>query len=77
MSGQAKEIISSLKFNNYIVKNVIFKYNENFNDEPVKITFNINKQVVCNKDNSAEVTLIVDVFDEDFKKIIRFICILK
>ncbi len=69
MSGQDKDIKSSLKFNDYIVKNIIFKYNEGFNGEAVKISFNITRKVLYkNEDNnSAEVTLFVDIFDDKFE----------
>ncbi len=64
MSGQAYDIKSNLRFINYVVNEIRFKYNDQFKMESVKIDFNVKKNIAYNEqNNSAVVTLDVNVFD--------------
>lgn len=53
---------SKLIFNNYIVDQIIFKYNRNFKDKPVDIDFSILKNTK-KIDNKMEVTLETTIFE--------------
>ena len=65
MSGQAYDIKSNLRFINYVVNEIRFKYNDQFKMESVKIDFNVKKNIAYNEqNNSAVVTLDVNVFDD-------------
>ncbi|HBK67411.1 MAG TPA: hypothetical protein DDZ91_02100 [Firmicutes bacterium] len=65
MSGQAYDIKSNLRFINYVVNEIRFKYNDQFKMESVKINFNVKKNIAYNEqNNSAVVTLDVNVFDD-------------
>lgn len=57
---------SKLIFNKYIVKDVLFEYNENFKERPVEIEFKINKNVNYDKDRMI-VDLKVKIFEKDDK----------
>lgn len=54
---------SKLIFNKYIVKEVLFEYNENFKEKPIDIKFKINKNTSYDKDK-----MIVDLETEIFEK---------
>lgn len=57
---------SKLIFNKYIVKKVLFEYNENFKEKPVDVEFKINKNISYNK-NKMIVDLNVKIFEKDDK----------
>lgn len=66
-----EEIKSVLRFENYIVKKVLFKYNMQYNnDEAIDIKFDIDADYCINEeDGSMQVTLETYVFnDEDTAK---------
>ena len=44
---------SKLIFNKYIVKEIKFKYNENFKEKPVEILFNISKNIKYENNKKA------------------------
>ena len=46
MSGQAYDIKSNLRFINYVVNEIRFKYNDQFKMESVKIDFNIMSKTI-------------------------------
>lgn len=57
---------SKLIFNKYIVKNIEFKYNENFKEKPVDILFDISKNTeYVGKDMNVD--LKVNIFNEEDK----------
>ena len=57
---------SKLIFNKYIVKDILFEYNENFKEKPVEIEFKINKNINYDKDKMI-VDLKVEIFEKDDK----------
>lgn len=57
---------SKLIFNKYIVKEIKFKYNENFKEKPVEILFNISKNIKY-ENNKMNVDLKVDIFEDNDK----------
>ena len=57
---------SKLIFNKYIVKEIKFKYNENFKEKPVEILFDIKKNIQYDN-NKMNVDLKVNVFEESDK----------
>ena len=57
---------SKLIFNKYIVKNVLFEYNENFKERPVEIEFKIDKNIRYDK-NKMTVDLNVEIFEKEEK----------
>lgn len=57
---------SKLIFNKYIVKNVLFEYNENFKERPVEIEFKIDKNIRYDK-NKMTVDLNVEIFEREEK----------
>ena len=54
---------SKLIFNKYIVKKVLFEYNENFKEKPIDIEFKINKNTSYDKEK-----MMVDLETEIFEK---------
>lgn len=61
-----EKIDSVLKFSNYIVKEVYFKRNENFSEQPVNISLNISSQTIING-NQMEINLITNIFEDSEK----------
>ena len=57
---------SKLIFNKYIVKNVLFEYNENFKERSVEIEFKIDKNIRYDK-NKMTVDLNVEIFEKEEK----------
>lgn len=57
---------SKLIFNKYIVKDILFEYNENFKEKSIEIEFKIDKNINYNKDQMI-VDLKVEIFDRDDK----------
>ncbi len=57
---------SKLIFNKYIVKDILFEYNEKFKEKPVEIEFKIGKNINYNKDKMI-VDLKVEIFEKDDK----------
>ncbi|MGD6874238.1 protein-export chaperone SecB [Sutcliffiella horikoshii] len=65
---QKKEISSSLRFIDYIVNSVEFIYNHKFEEKPISIDFDIDKEIeYVESDNNILVTLIVKVFENASK----------
>lgn len=66
MSGQVKKIKSSLKFLDYYVKRAEFIYNEKFEEKPVDLDFQIDKEIVYleNEQNTILVTLNANIFED-------------
>ena len=58
-----KQVKSSLNFNDYVVKKINFKTNDNFknDEESIKIDFDISHETEV-KDKLMTITLNVDVF---------------
>lgn len=57
---------SKLIFNKYIVKEIEFKYNEDFKEKPVDILFDVDKKTTY-VDNKMNIDLKVKIF-EDYDK---------
>jgi len=65
-----EEINSSLRFVDYFVDYVDFKLNNEFEDKPVNLKFDIDRSVdyLEDENNTMLVTLVVKVFDNALKK---------
>lgn len=65
-----EEINSSLRFVDYFVDYVDFKLNNEFEEKPVNLKFDIDRSVdyLEDENNTMLVTLIVKVFDNALKK---------
>lgn len=65
-----EEFNSSLKFVDYYVDYVDFKLNNNFEDQSVKLNFDINRNIEYIEDgsNTMLVTLIVEIFKDAEKE---------
>ncbi len=59
---------SKLIFKKYIVDEINFNYNEKFIDKPVKIDFDIDKEIVYISEKEMQVRLIVYLFNNTPKE---------
>lgn len=63
------ETNSSLKFVDYVVNNIEFKLNEHFDDQPVDLKFDIDRDVEYLEDmeNTMYVNLSIKIFENAFE----------
>lgn len=65
---EGKSSLSSLKFEAYVVNKVLFKRNENLNEniKEWKLSFDVKNKTQVNKEkNKMKITLNVDIFKEE------------
>lgn len=62
MNGQAENVKSVLKFNDYFVNNIEFNRNRSFREAPVKIDFDIKREIIFKDNKKILVTLMTRIF---------------